>query len=221
MADQLYLSLWYPNFRFADLPAAMLGVLGQFARVSGLPRVAAAAAYPVSFTEPPVYQRVYVLDQRAAETPDTAASHIAPAVAEAMELLHEDTAYEFEMEWRLWTPEGGEEGFDVVWRQQPFRVKFLGFGPEFDDATFEQNGQIRVDFGLDTPWVFDEDVESDAYADDAAREEAAKHIRLNVEMLLAFTLSVEKHCGISSRLLWTESGEPLAEKLIARLQRLN
>jgi hypothetical protein len=42
-----------------------------------------------------------------------------------------------------------------------------------------------------------------------------------VEKLLAFTLSVEKHCGISSRLLWTESGEPLAEKLIARLQRLN
>jgi hypothetical protein len=40
-------------------------------------------------------------------------------------------------------------------------------------------------------------------------------------MLLAFTLSVEKHCGIGSRLLWTESGEPLAEKLIARLQRLN
>jgi hypothetical protein len=34
-------------------------------------------------------------------------------------------------------------------------------------------------------------------------------------------LSVEKNCGISSRLLWTESGEPLAEKLISRLQRLN
>jgi hypothetical protein len=40
-------------------------------------------------------------------------------------------------------------------------------------------------------------------------------------MLLAFTLSVEKNCGISSRLLWTESGEPLAQKLIERLQRVN
>jgi hypothetical protein len=51
--------------------------------------------------------------------------------------------------------------------------------------------------------------------------ETQKHVQQNIEMLLAFTLSVEKHCGISSRLLWTESGEPLAEKLIARLQRLN
>jgi hypothetical protein len=40
-------------------------------------------------------------------------------------------------------------------------------------------------------------------------------------MLLAFTLLVEKNCGISSRLLWTESGEPLAQKLIDRLQRVN
>ena len=220
MADQLYLSLWYPNFRFANLPAAMMGVLRQFARVSGLPRVSAAAAYPVNFTEPPVYQRVYVLDERAAETADTSASIIEPAVAEAMELLHDDTAYEFEMKWRLWAPEGGEEGFDIVWKQQPFTVKFLGFGPDFDDSTFEQNGQIRVDFGLDTPWAVEED-DANAFADEEARAEAAQHIRQNVEMLLAFTLSVEKNCGISSRLLWSESGEPLAEKLVARLQRLN
>jgi len=50
--------------------------------------------------------------------------------------------------------------------------------------------------------------------------DATQKIQQNVEKLLAFTLSVEKHCGISSRLLWTESGEPLAEKLIATLQRL-
>ena len=91
-------------------------------------------------------------------------------------------------------------------------MRLFGFGPKFDDASFDQNGHIRVDFGLDTPWVL-EDAEMDALA--------AKHIQQNIEMLLAFTLSVEKHCGISSRLLWTESGEPLAEKLIARLQRLN
>jgi hypothetical protein len=94
-------------------------------------------------------------------------------------------------------------------------VKILGFGPHFDQATYEQNGHIRVDFGLDTPWVMDEEQEG------VLDEEAQKHIQQNVEMLLAFTLSVEKNCGISSRLLWTESGEPLAEKLIARLQRLN
>jgi hypothetical protein len=91
-------------------------------------------------------------------------------------------------------------------------VRIIGFGPDFDEGSYEQNGHIRVDFGLDTPWVMEDGVVDLA---------AAKHIQQNVEKLLAFTLSVEKHCGISSRLLWTESGEPLAEKLIARLQRLN
>jgi hypothetical protein len=208
MADQLYLSLWFPVFRFENLPAATIGVLRQFARVSGLPRVAAAAAYPVSFSEPAVYQRVYVLDKRAEEGADTSASIIENAVAEAMELLHEDTAYEFEMKWQLWTYEEGLGGLDPTWRRIPTTVKVIAYGPEFDDATFEQNGHIRVDFGMDTPWIFDED-------------QLWEYIKENIEMLLAFTLSVEKHCGISSRLLWTESGEPLAEKLIARLQRLN
>jgi hypothetical protein len=218
MADQLYLSLWFPVFRFENLPAATIGVLRQFARVSGLPRVAAAAAYPVSFSEPAVYQRVYVLDKRAEEGADTSASIIENAVAEAMELLHEDTAYEFEMKWQLWTYEEGLGGLDPTWRRIPTTVKVIAYGPEFDDATFEQNGHIRVDFGLDTPWIFDED---QLWEDESARADAAKYIKENIEMLLAFTLSVEKHCGISSRLLWTESGEPLAEKLIARLQRLN
>ena len=216
MADQLYLSLWFPNFRFAALPAAVVGVLRQFARISGLPRVAAAAAYPVGFSEVPVYQRVYVLDTRAEDGSD---SIIETAVGECMEQLHEDTAYEFEMKWQLWTYAAGEGGLDGLWKRVPQTVKVLAFGPEFDDATFEQNGQIRVDFGLDSSWVLDE--EDEVWAEDEARSEAAGKIKENVEMLLAFTLSVEKHCGISSRLLWTESGEPLAEKLVARLQRLN
>jgi hypothetical protein len=213
MADQLYLSLWFPNFRFDTLPAALVSVLRQLALISGEKRVAAASVYPISFTESPVYQRIYVNDDRAQSTED---SIIENAVAEATEQLHDDMAYEFEMKWNLWRPEhtSGEAALDALWKPKPSTVKIIGFGPEFDQATYEQNGHIRVDFGLDTPWVLDED-------DEVIDEEAQKHIQKNVEILLAFTLSVEKNSGISSRLLWTESGEPLAEKLIARLQRLN
>src|SRR5271170_6867172 len=219
MADQLYLSLWFPNFRLDTLPATLVSVMRQFALISKDTRVAAASAYPISFTEPPTYQRIYVNDDR---SEDTSASIIENAVAEATEQLHDDTAYEFEMRWKLWLPEANSSTadpdldadaddepvrLDTHWKLQPSTVRIIGFGPQFDDASFEQNGHIRIDFGLDTPWLAEtlEDEELDAAA--------TKHIQQNVEMLLAFTLSVEKNCGISSRLLWTESGEPLAQKL--------
>jgi hypothetical protein len=238
MADQLYLSLWFPNFRLDSLPAALVSVMRQFALISKDPRVAAASAYPISFTEAPAYQRIYVLDER---SEDTSAALIENAVAEATEQLHDDTAYEFEMRWKLWTPDASSSlvtesaALDTLWKPQPSTVRVLGFGPEFDDATFEQNGHIRIDFGLDTPWTLDADEDdrldadrdpiTDTYNDRnpqlAHDEQTSRRIQQNIELLLAFTLSVEKNCGISSRLLWTESGEPLAEKLIARLQRLN
>lgn len=221
MADQLYLSLWFPNFRLQALPAALVCVLRQFITVSReagshpeLARVAAASAYPIDWTESPIYQRIYVNDERS-EAADSDASTPDSAVAEATEQLHDDTAYEFEMRWRLWVPEPSPAGLDTTWRLEPTRVRIVGFGPDFDLGSYEQNGQIRVDFGLDTPWTFEGSDEESLDSD------AAKRVQQNVEKLLAFTLSVEKHCGISSRLLWTESGEPLAEKLIARLQRLN
>jgi hypothetical protein len=240
MADQLYLSLWFPNFRLEALPSALTCVLRQFATVARadgqeFTRVAAASAYPIDWTESPIYQRIYVNDERS-ETTDPAASLPENAVAEATEQLHDDSAYEFEMLWRLWQPEENAAGLDTQWRLEPTRVRIVGFGPDFDLGAYEQNGHIRVDFGLDTPWTFEsqtfedqsfegqssnvESIESSANGH-SLDTEAAKRVQQNVEKLLAFTLSIEKNCGISSRLLWTESGEPLAEKLIARLQRLN
>ena len=241
MADRLYLSLWYPNFRLEALPAALTGVLRQFALVGGK-RIAAASAYPINFTEAPTYQRIYVVPDPAIGdpaqidlTPGATDAALEAAVAEATENLHDDMAYEFEMRWKLWIPEADDAPpsaapdpdidqdddydslihLDTLWKLQPATVRILGLGPQFDDASFEQNGHIRIDFGLDTPWL------AETIDDEDLDDDATKHIQQNVEKLLAFTLSVEKHCGISSRLLWTESGEPLAQKLIDRLQRLN
>lgn len=209
MTDQLYLSLWFPNFRLAALPEKLVAVLQQFGKVSGNYRISVASAIPLGWNESPTFQRSFVNDDRSEPTDDSLAQN---AVAEATEQLHDDTAYEFEVKWQLWQPEAADEGLDATWRLVNATVKVIGFGPEFDDASFEQNGHIRIDFGLDTPWVQDEN---------DLDEDGKKRLQQNVEKLLAFTLSVEKHCGISSRLLWTESGEPLAEKLIVRLQRVN
>jgi hypothetical protein len=251
MADRLYLSLWYPNFRLESLPATLTGVLRQFALVGGK-RVAAASAYPINFTQPPTYQRIYVDSRLSSATdptqidPTADALALEAAVSEATEQLHDDMAYEFEMRWHLWAPEPPDSSYchldtsssidddaqpsdsdsdetslldpDTDWKLRTHTVRVLGFGPNFDVAGYEQNGHILVDFGLDSPWVPDtlEDEE-----EEALDQVAQVHIQQNIEKLLAFTLLVEKNCGISSRLLWTESGEPLAEKLIARLQRVH
>ena len=189
MADRLYLSLWYPNFRLEALPAALTGVLRQFALVGGK-RVSAASAYPINFTESPTYQRIYV-DDRPAAPGSTVPTSIPPrvatdaaleaAVAEATEQLHDDMAYEFEMRWQLWAPEGPTVCLQpsrlrlqprdrrgrlragrlhprpprFILEAAPHTVRILGFGPTFDVAGYEQNGHLLVDFGLDTPWIPD------------------------------------------------------------------
>jgi hypothetical protein len=44
-------------------------------------------------------------------------------------------------------------------------------------------------------------------------------LRTNIAKLVAFSAAVEKNCGVSGRVLWSESEENLAQKLIARLQQ--
>ena len=207
MADQLYLSLWYPNFRLEALPVALEKVMEQFIAVGGSARVAAASVYPISWNESPVYQRVY-----RAEAVDEEASPRA-AIAAAMEIAHDDYAWEFELVWELWVPEpGGEAGLDTMWRQEPRVVRIVGYGPEFDEQAYETNGHIRVDFGLDTPFLY-EDLDLD--------EDAVQRVKENVARLVEFTHLVQKNGGIATRLLWSESGESLARKLIERLQQVN
>ena len=41
-----------------------------------------------------------------------------------------------------------------------------------------------------------------------------------MQKLVNFTSAVEKNCGISGRVLWSESEDNLAQKLIDRLQRV-
>jgi hypothetical protein len=204
MADRLYLSLWFPNFRLPALAPAIVSVLKQFSGTGNPGRVRAAAAYPISWNEAPFYQRIYEEDEVKESAPEQ-------AVAEATEILHDDFAYEFELKWDLWVPET-VGGLDPVWKQEPVTVHVVGFGPQFDEGAYEQNGEVRVDFGLDTPFLL-EDIDLDLVG--------AEHVKRNVQKLVEVTNAIQENCGISSRLLWSDSGENLAQKLIARLQRVN
>jgi hypothetical protein len=199
MADRLYLSLWFPNFRLPGLAPALVSVLKQFTV-----RVHAAAAYPISWNETPFYQRIYEEDEVQESTPER-------AVAEATQILHDDFAYEFELKWDLWVAET-VGGLDPTWKLEPVIVRVVGFGPHFDEGAYEQNGQVRVDLGLDTPFLLEE-IELDQLG--------AEYVKRNIQKLVEVTNAIQENCGISSRLLWSESGENLAHKLIARLQRVN
>jgi hypothetical protein len=196
MPDSLYLSLWFPDFSGpAMLPHAM-AVLAQFPFSAQRPGITYAAVQPVSWNEPTILERRF-------------SPGIAPeeALTLAADLIHDDYAYIFEAYWDLWTAEvGGKQ-----WIGVPTLVKFIVQGEEFDDAVHEQTGHIQVDFGLDSPFL-QENIE--------LSEETQDKVRENVGKLVEFTMKAEKNTRATGRLLWSESEENLAQKLIARLQKV-
>jgi hypothetical protein len=242
MADTLYLSLWYPNLRLEALADKLTAVLGAFAAHGGEPRVYAATVWPLSWRESPVFERVYGRDGGVGLG---AGLGVEPglAVEEALELLHEDCAYEFQIGWSLWELESSHgnadplrqaqggllaapspsrrsgSGFaqddssmrlDPRWVREPRLVRVTGYGPLFDEGAYEADGHIRIDFGSDEPFL-EEEAELDSVA--------ARRVEENVRQLVALTAAVEKASGATARLLWSELGESLAQRLAARLWR--
>jgi len=209
MSDTLYLSLWYPNLRLAELADKLTAVLTAFATHGGEARVYSATVWPVSWKESPVFQQVY--GRRAKSTGEGAVELGAEprfAVEEALELLHDDYAYEFQIGWSLWELENLAPPQDTRWAREPRLVRVTGFGPLFDEGAYEADGHIRIDFGSDTPFL-EEDLPLDSVA--------ARHVEENVRQLVELTMAVEKASGATARLLWSELGESLAERLAARL----
>ncbi|MGA3081424.1 MAG: hypothetical protein ABSD44_08585 [Terracidiphilus sp.] len=210
MSDTLYLSLWYPNLRLAALTDKLTAVLSAFAAHGGEARVYSATVWPVSWSESPVFQQVY--GRRIGAVGDGAVALGAEprfAVEEALEILHDDYAYEFQIGWSLWELDAAA-GLDPRWTRAPRLVRVTGFGPLFDEGAYEADGHIRLDFGSDTPFL-EEELELDSVA--------ARHVEENVRQLVELTAGVEKVSGATARLLWSELGESLAQRLAARLQK--
>ncbi len=230
MSDTLYLSLWYPNLRLEALPDKLTAVLGAFAAHGGEEKVYAATVWPVNWSEAPVFQRVY--GRMGVGPGSSPGAEPRLAVEEALELLHDDYAYEFQMGWNLWEWEEGNAGpstrpprgelaqdanLDLSvpdqrilgrWVRGPRLVRVTGYGPLFDEGAYEQDGHIRIDFGTDTPFL-----EEDADLDQVG----ARHVEENVRQLVELAGGVEKASGATARLLWSELGESLAQRLAERL----
>lgn len=197
MADSLYLSLWFPSFREGEMMLRTLSVLRQFPFSALREGITYLSVHPASWAEPTVLERR--LDPG-----------ISPeeAVELAREFAHDDFAFVFEAFWDLWVPNDDELG--ETWVQRPTAVRFLVHGVEFDEGIYTDDGHIEVDCGLDSSFVYETHRFSSA---------VENHLRTNIAKLVAFSAAVEKNCAVSGRVLWSESEENLAQKLIARLQQ--
>jgi hypothetical protein len=199
MADRLYLSIWFPSFREQEMLPRLLSVVKQFPFSAQKGGVGYMAVRSVGWDQPIVFQQTF--DYRT--DPER-------VLALAAEFLQDDNAYELDVMWDLWV--SVQEGdLDATWELRPQTVKFIAFGPKFEEATYQQNGHVQVDFGLDEPFLYEE-VEFN--------EAVERRIKANVHKLVSFTTAVEKNCGISGRVLWSESEDNLAQKLIERLQKV-
>jgi hypothetical protein len=196
MADPVYLSLWFPNLELEELLPRTLAVMQQFPFSPQQPGITYVSLHPVSWTEATVLEQRF----RPGISPEQ-------AILIAADLLNEDYAYLFEASWDLWIP--SEDG--KQWILKPSPVKFIAYGPEFEEGVYEQEGHIEIDFGLDSPFLQEEV---------PLTPEAEKNIRSNVHKLTDFTTKVEQNTGARARHLWSDSEENLAQKLISRLQKV-
>jgi hypothetical protein len=197
MADSLYLSLWFPTFDLPDILPRTVSVLRQVPFSAAMPGITYAAIHPVSWSEPTILERRFVPGLSPEEAAEVAA-----------DLLHEDYAYVFEAYWDLWMP--SEAARD--WVLQPSLVRVVAHGLEFEENAAASAGHIQIDFGLDSSFLYEEV---------ALTSENEDRIRSNVQRLVEFTARMETNSGATGRLLWSESEENLAQKLISRLQRTN
>jgi hypothetical protein len=196
MPDPLFLSLWFPDFSGPAMLPHVMALLQQFPFSTERPGIAYLSVQPVSWNEASILERRFTPGVEPAE-----------AVVVAADLIHDDYAYVFDAYWDLWTPEdSGRE-----WRLLPSLVKFIVQGEEFDNGAQQQTGHIEIDFGPDSAFL-QENL-------DLTDETQAK-VRDNVAKLVEFTRKAEKNTRAQGRLLWSESEENLAQKLIARLQKV-
>jgi hypothetical protein len=196
VSDPLYLSLWFADFSEPEMLPHLFSVLQQFPFSAQRPGIAYFALHPVSWNEATVLERRF-----------PAGIDPGQATLIAAELVHDDYAYVFEAYWDLWMPDES----NAKWVLEPATVKFIAQGERFDEGSYQQMEHIQVDFGSDSYFLQPETELS---------EQTRAKIRDNVAKLVEFSANVEKNSGTSARLLWSESEESLAQKLIARLQRV-
>jgi len=196
MSDTLNLSLWFPGFDAELMLPRLLEVLRYFPFSESRGGVRYVSAQPVDWSEPTLYEEGFP----AGVSPDEAAQALA-------DYAQADFAITMEAYWDLWILDRA----NGQWQLAPEKVTFIAQGMEFDDGAYAESGHILVDFGLDFPFLHEEL---------SLDEDGALRVKANVAALIEFIHRVERNCRTTGRVLWSESDDNLAQKLIARLQQM-
>lgn len=226
MADLIYLSLSLNNYSAETMLQHWQKVLEAFP-ASQFQGMRSLTIHPFDWSETPVFERTFGDDATPAD-----------ATALAAEFLHDDYAYEVEMNWDLWVPDdpakvvsqempdesepsevdddfensGARGTASNGWHRAPVVVSISCLGPEFEQEIPEDRADIQIKFGLDTPFLPpEEDVLFDS---DQDLEVADLRIRENLQQLLQFVHELDEILPVRKRLLWCDSGENLAEKIM-------
>jgi len=170
-------------FRFLD-KALRLFPVSRLSRNPSTLRIT-----PLSFSEPAIF-----------EMPLPEGFTPADVIAIAKEFQHDDSCYQVDTAWDLWQ-------FDGEWALQPSPVSMYCFGPRFER---DEGEDLRVDFGLDSNFLPDSDIDG-----------AARMAQSNLRSLNKYVHDLDDALGAQRRRLWTESGENFADRLQAVLSGLD
>ena len=159
---------------------------------------AALRCLPVSRLAPALSLKIYAIEfsepamvERVFEDP----VDLEEVIAAAGEFLNPDCAYQVDAFWDLWQWKGD-------WALRPAAVSLVCFGPLFES---EWGEQVQIDFGPDGSFLPAEDMPEGGLA-----------IRSNIRSLLHLAGDLDQALAVEKRMLWSDSGENLAERLVER-----
>jgi hypothetical protein len=156
--------------------------------------------FPFSKLAPGLTLRVYAIEfaePPALERRFEADADLEEVLRSAEEFRNPDCAYMLDAKWDLWQHEGD-------WRLGPSPVAITCFGPEFPS---EYGEQLRVDAGAEA-----------LFLPDSEAPMGFRAVESNIRSLLHLNQDLRSALPVEKLLLWSESGENLAERLEAMLE---
>jgi hypothetical protein len=220
MANDVYLSLWLQNFDTGSMLLHWRRALEGFPASPDRPGVQSLVVHPFHWGEVPAFAQLFA---EGAEQDYV--------VALSSEFLHADYAYEAELYWDMWIPK--EEGNPSEWERVPRVVGVTCMGPEFELDGVAERGHVQIACGLDSLFLppepdmdpdGDENIieaglplieagtDMDALLEtDPLEGVVALCYRDNIAQLLGFSRWLEENLSVEKRLLWSGSGEDMAE----------